>query len=121
MGEVSRQPTRRALFSNAPPNSHSCLWRYNALHLLPSLLTQPRSEGRKKEAQELTYPKTMHPRLGGVPVHPRLAIRVSRQSIHDGPADGAGPVDLQPEVVVQPRYRVIVLMNHEVFAPTVVI
>ena len=63
----------------------------------------------------------MHPRLGGVPVQPRLAVRVPRQSIHDGPADGAGPVDLQSEIVVQARYGVIVLVDDEVFAaPTVV-
>ena len=63
----------------------------------------------------------MHPRLRSVPAHPRLTVRVPRQSVHDGPADGAGAVDLQPEVVVQTRYRVIVLVDDEVSAPLTVV
>ena len=61
----------------------------------------------------------MHPRLSGVPIHPCLAVRVPGQSIHDGPADRTGSIDLQPEVVVQTRYGVVVLVDDEMFTPIV--
>lgn len=55
----------------------------------------------------------MYPGLGGITVQPH-AIGVTRQAVHDGPADAAGLVDLQTEVIVGARDRVVVLVDDEV-------
>lgn len=62
----------------------------------------------------------MHPRLRGIPVHPPT-IWIPRQSIHDGPTDRARLGYLQPQIVVRPRDRVVVLVDDEVVAVRVLV
>lgn len=53
--------------------------------------------------------------LGGVAAQP-TAVGISRQAVHDGPADAAGLVDLEAEVIVGAGHGVVVLMDHKVRA-----
>lgn len=62
-----------------------------------------------------TCPKGVDASLGGIAVQP-TAVGISRQAVHDGPADATGLVDLKAEVIVGAGHGVVVLMDHEVRA-----
>lgn len=50
--------------------------------------------------------------LGGIAAQ-AAAVGIAGQAVHDGPADAAGLIDLEAEVVVGAGDGVVVLMDHE--------
>ena len=57
----------------------------------------------------------MYPGLRSVPTQPHR-IRIPGQPIHNSEADGARLRYLQPQVIVNARHRMIMLMNNEMMA-----
>lgn len=62
-----------------------------------------------------THPQTMYPRLRGIPIRSH-AVPVAWQTVHDGPTNTTGAVDLQTEVIVRARDGVVVLVDDKVGA-----
>lgn len=60
----------------------------------------------------MRYPETMYPSFSGITIQPH-AVRVPGQPVHDGPADAAGLVDLQTEVIVGACNWVVMLVDDE--------
>lgn len=58
-------------------------------------------------------PEGMNARLGGVAVQ-APAVGVAGGSVHDGPGDATGGIDLEAEIVVCSCDGVVVLVDHEV-------
>ncbi len=62
----------------------------------------------------------MHPRLRRIPAQ-SPTIRIPRHPIHNRPANRTRLIDLQPQIIMQTRHRMIVLMYDEMPAVGVLI
>ena len=62
-----------------------------------------------------THPQAVYTGLGGITVQP-LTVGVPRWAIHYGPADAAGLIDLETEIIVSSGDGVVMLVDDEVGA-----